>query len=99
MGCIAALAGLFFPRIVLIVVWLASDYLEAAYDSVLWPVLGFLFMPLTTLAYAFAWHQGVQGEIGGIGIVAIVIAVLIDLGSWGGGASTRKRKTVVVTKS
>ena len=32
--------------------------LEWAYDTKIWPVLGFVFLPLTTLAYATAMHYG-----------------------------------------
>lgn len=95
MGCLLALGALFFPRVILLLVWFFSDYLEAAYTTVLWPILGFFFMPLTTLAYAFAWHYGIQGEISGIGIAVIVMAALCDFGSLGGGGhASRKRKIV-----
>ena len=82
LGCLAILT----PRIVLVLVWLFSDYLGRAYDSLLWPVLGFIFMPLTTLAYAFA-HNQTGGSINGFYLVVVVVAVLIDLGSLGGGGT------------
>jgi hypothetical protein len=68
---------------------LFSDYIGEAYKTVLWPFLGFLFMPLTTLAYAFAWHLG-GGSVSGFGLVVVVIAVLMDLGIIGGNASHRQ---------
>ena len=91
MSCLLAAIALFFPRIIILIVWLASDFLEDAYVTTIWPVLGFFFLPLTTLAYAWAWHSGEQGSVSGFGIVVIVIAVLIDLGLIGGGASSRSR--------
>jgi hypothetical protein len=84
LGCLA----LSFPRFVLLVVWLTSDYLEWAYETKLWPVLGWIFMPTTTLAYAFAMHYGNRAWTP-IGIGAVVVAVLIDLGLLG--SSRRKR--------
>ncbi len=84
---------MFFPRVAIVLVWLFSDYLEQAYNTLLWPVLGFIFMPLTTLAYAFAWHVQPQGSISGIGLVAVVLAVLLDLGIIGGSAGNRKVRT------
>ena len=54
-----------------------------------WPVLGFFFLPLTTLAYAFAWHLG-DRSVNGVGIVLIVVAVLIDLGLLGTGEKSRR---------
>lgn len=88
MPCLIALAGLFFPRLVLVILFLFTGYLHAAYQTVLWPILGFLFMPFTTLAYAVAMNA--MGGMGGGGVVLVVIGVLLDLGS-SGGAATAKR--------
>lgn len=91
MGCIAVFVALFFPRIILVLVWLlGKGWLQESYQSVLWPVLGFFLMPLTTLAYALAWHMG-EGAIQGPGIVLLVIAVLVDLGLLGGGTRMQAR--------
>jgi hypothetical protein len=40
----------------------------------LWPLLGFLFMPLTTLSYAFAINS--SGSIDGLYLVLVVVTVL-----------------------
>jgi hypothetical protein len=89
MPCLIGCLALCMPRLVLFLVWLFSNYLNEAYQTILWPVLGFLFMPLTTLAYAWARHQG-DGSVSGIGLVVVVIAVLIDLGLLGTGESSRR---------
>jgi hypothetical protein len=78
------------PRLVLILVWLFSDYLDTAYRTRLWPFLGFLFLPLTTLAYAFAMHFG-NFEWTPIGVAAVVTAVIVDLGLIRKGSSSRNR--------
>jgi len=77
------------PRLALVLVWLFSDYLGTAYETVLWPLLGFFFMPLTTLAYAWAFHYG-GGSVSGIGLVVVVLAFLIDLGLLGTSESSRR---------
>ena len=83
--------ALFFPRVILILVWLlGGGWLQESYQTFLWPLLGFIFMPLTTLAYAVAWHMG-DGAIEGPGIVVLVVAVLIDLGLLGGGTRAHAR--------
>jgi hypothetical protein len=89
MPCLLGCLALFAPRIVIVLVVLFSDYIGEAYKNQIWPFLGFLFMPLTTLAYAFAWHDG-GGSVSGIGLVVVVIAVLLDLGIIGGNASHRQ---------
>lgn len=91
MPCLLGLLALITPRIVILLVLLFSTYLESAYQTLLWPLLGFLFMPLTTLAYAFAMNE--NGQLGGLYLALFVVAVLIDVGSIGGGgaASTQRR--------
>lgn len=91
MPCLVALFALITPRIVLILVWLFSHLLDV-YTSWIWPVLGFFFMPLTTLAYA--WAMKTQGSVSGFPFFVVLVAALIDLGSLGGGrrASRRRRR-------
>ena len=84
-GCLALSA----PRFAIVLVAVLSNYLGRAYDSVFWPFLGFLFMPLTTLAYAWAINS--RGSVEGFQLVVVVVAVLMDLGLVGGSASGRYR--------
>ena len=77
------------PRLVLLLVWLLSGYLQAVYQGWVVPLLGFVFLPLTTLAYAFAMHFG-GGEWTPVGIGAVVTALLVDLGLFRTGAKARK---------
>lgn len=85
-GCLALSA----PRFAIVLVVLFSDYIGRAYETVLWPFIGFLFMPLTTLAYAWAINS--RGSVEGVHLIVVVIAVLVDLGLVGGSASQRRRK-------
>ena len=89
MPCLIGCFALFMPRLAIVLVWLFSDYLGTAYQTTIWPVLGFIFMPLTTLAYAWAWHQG-NGSVAGVGLVVVVLAVLIDLGLLGTSETSRR---------
>jgi hypothetical protein len=84
-GCLALIA----PRFAIILVVVFSDYIGRAYETLLWPLLGFFFMPLTTLAYAWAINS--NGSVEGLQLVVVVIAVLMDLGLVGGSAASRKR--------
>lgn len=85
------------PRIVLVLVWLFSDYLNRAYDMWIWPVLGFIFLPLTTLAYAFA-HNQTGGNVSGFYLVILVVAVLMDLGMLGGGGKFGRKRYRTIRK-
>ncbi len=90
MPCLLAIAAFFVPRLVIVLVFLFSDYLGRAYQTNLWPILGFIFMPLTTLAYAFAINSA--GALSGLYLALFVIAVLMDLGFIGGHASREQSR-------
>ena len=90
MHCLLGILGFLAPRVVIVVLVLMSDYIGRAYATLLWPFLGFLFMPLTTLAYA--WARNTYGSVQGVGLVVVVLAVLFDLGILGGAARRRNRE-------
>lgn len=87
MPCLLALLALLFPRLVIILLAIFSSYLHNAFNTFIWPLLGFFFMPFTVLAYA--WAMNANGHVSGIYLLVVVIAVLFDLGSIGGGALQR----------
>jgi purine-cytosine permease-like protein len=68
-------------------VWLfGGTYLERAFEHWLWPALGFLFLPLTTLAFAYGTNSLAQGgAMTPLGWLLVALAVVVDLGLWGGG--------------
>jgi len=82
-GCIA----LATPRFAIVLVVLLSNYIGRAYETTIWPLLGFLFMPLTTLSYAFAMNR--NGSVDGMYLVLVVVTVLLDLGLVGAGSKTK----------
>ena len=90
MPCLIALLALMMPRILLLAIWLFSHYLDV-YHTLLWPVLGFLFMPLTTLAYAWAINS--NGNVSGGYFIIVLIAALVDLGVLGGSSRSRRRRS------
>ena len=89
MPCLVALLFLMFPRVALVLLWLFSNYLERAYHGILLPLLGFLFLPLTTLVYAYMINNNVPTE--GFNLIWLILAVLIDLGSVEHGYRSRRR--------
>jgi hypothetical protein len=90
MPCLIALLALMMPRILLFVVWVIRPAFFHAYQTVLWPVLGFLFVPLTTLAYA--WAINVNGSVSGGFFIVVLMAALVDLGVLGGSSRSRKHR-------
>ena len=65
-----------------------SNYLERAYHGLLIVILGFVFLPITTLVYA--WMVNSRLPVAGINLIWLILAVVIDLGGLGGGYSRRR---------
>ena len=90
MPCLLLAIILLSPRIVLALLFFFSDYLARAYQHhLLVLVLGFLFLPITTLVYA--WEINSHRPLEGINLVFLIIAVIVDIGAHGGGASRKWR--------
>ncbi len=90
LGC----AALFFPRVIFLLVWLfGGGYMQQAFEHWVWPLLGFLFLPLTALAYAFSFASlGEVGEVPPMGWILIILAILTDVGVLGGGGARARRR-------
>jgi hypothetical protein len=87
MCCTLLLAFGIGPRIALLLVWIFGDRVELAFDSWVWPLLGLLFLPWTTLAYIFAWGP-VQG-VSGWGWVLVGLGIALDVATYASRAAKR----------
>jgi hypothetical protein len=90
MPCLLVIVLLAFPRIVLVFMYLTSNYLQRAYHDLLVPLLGFIFLPLTTIVYA--WLTNNHMPLEGINLLYLIIAVIVDVGGLGGGESHRRSR-------
>lgn len=90
MGCLLVILILAFPRVMLLVVFFTSNYLERAYHGLLLPLLGFIFVPLTTLVYA--WMVNTRQPLQGVNLLILLIAILLDVGGLGHGEYHRRRR-------
>jgi hypothetical protein len=88
--CLLLILVLAFPRIVLLALFFLTNYLERAYHGLILPLVGFLFLPLTTLAYA--WMVNTHQPTAGLNLVILVIAVVIDVGGLSGGEYHRRTR-------
>ena len=78
MPCLLAILALALPRVTIAILWFFSTWFRGVFDSMLLPVIGFIFAPVTLLWYSAVhnWWGGVWGpwQIGGL-----VVAILLDL--------------------
>lgn len=80
MPLLLGIIGVFFPRLVIALLWLLSNWFTGVFQTRLWPILGFLFLPLTLL-----WYSAVEkwwgGEWNWWRIAILIVAIVADLGS------------------
>jgi hypothetical protein len=74
--------------VALIVTWLTTGLIGRALDGVLVPVLGFLLLPWTMLAYVLLYDSGRQVE--GFEWVVVALGFVFDLSSMFGGRQARR---------
>ncbi len=78
MPCLLALLALAAPRLVVFLLWFFTNWFRGIFNSILWPVLGFFFLPTTLL-----WYTAVQHWFGGQWtlwpVVGLVVALAIDI--------------------
>ena len=75
MCCFVLLLVALGPRFAIIAMWLFGNRVDLAFDSWLWPLLGLLVAPWTTLMYLLTW-SAVGGVSGGDWIFVGLGAVL-----------------------
>jgi hypothetical protein len=79
------------PRAAILIWWLVNPVRwQATFSSFIWPLLGFLFVPWTTLMYVLVAPGGVVG----FDWIWLGLAVLADISMYaGGGYGNRSRFT------
>ena len=76
MPLLILLLGFFFPRIIIVLLWFLTGWFRDAFSGILLPLLGLIFLPLTTLWYGIS-------EVyfpGNVQTIGLIVAVLLDLG-------------------
>ena len=88
-GCLLAMTAAFAPRLVLILMWIVGPRVNAAFDTWIWPLLGLIFLPYTTIMYVLVWSP-VTG-VTGWDWVWIGLGVRLDVRRGGKVASNRRQ--------
>src|SRR5256885_1867277 len=72
MPLLLLLFALLVPRVTIVLIWFFSNWFQGVFSSALWPLLGFIFLPLTLL-----WYAAVQHWFGGgLGMLITPLCVL-----------------------
>jgi hypothetical protein len=87
MCCFFAALALFGPRLGVLIWWLVDPArFELAFDSFLISLLGFIFLPWTTIFYLLVFPGGIIG----FDWIWLGIGVLFDLSSYASSAARRR---------
>ena len=89
MGCLFALVAIFSPRLAVLLVWIFTPWVDRAFGPVIWPILGIIFFPLTTLMYVLVWNTNGHG-VAGWEWILVVLGVFGDIAAHS--RATRSRR-------
>jgi len=78
MPFILGLIGLFAPRLTMFFIWLLTNWFDKVFTTSIWPFLGWIFLPFTTLAYLFC-HLAGFGEIATL--IFVIFGFALDCSS------------------
>ena len=79
-ACLLAMGAAVAPRLIFIIMWIVGDRISMAFDSWIWPLLGVIFLPYTTIMYVLVWSPtGVTGW----DWLWVALGVLLDVMKWG----------------
>ncbi len=88
--CLVVLLMLLGPRVFLVFVWLLTNW-YAAFDSRFVALLGWIFLPYTSMAWMYVYFNN-AGPVQGGYLVLMILAVLADVGVFSGGHRAMKRR-------
>lgn len=89
-GCLVALAAMISPRFAVFLVWLFTDRMSDAFGSFWWGLLGWIFLPWTTLAWAVAYAP--ERGVTGFGWFLVIFAFFVDVMTHLGSAQARRER-------
>jgi hypothetical protein len=88
--CLGALVLFFGPRAVLLFAWLVTNW-YSAFESRLVALLGFFFVPWTSLAWMYVFFHH-HGDVGGGYALLLAVGAVTDLSTYGGSHAARPRR-------
>ena len=87
MCCMFTVLLFFGPRFAIPIWWLVQPVRwQAAFSNFIWPLLGFIFAPWTTMMYVLVFPAGING----FDWLWLGLGVLGDIAWWAGAAGRRR---------
>jgi hypothetical protein len=83
MPCLFAVFALVTPRLLIAFLYFFTTWFTGIFSSLLFPILGFIFLPTTLLWYS-AVHHWFGGQWSLWPIVGLVVSLMIDISPAGG---------------
>jgi hypothetical protein len=80
MCCFVLLFSALGPRFVILGMWLFGSRVDLAFSTWVWPLLGLLLAPWTTMMYLLTWS--VANGVSGADWILVGIGVAIDVGTY-----------------
>ncbi len=80
MCCLVGIMALLGPRFALAFWWIFGNKVDAVFNSWIWPLLGLIFIPWTTLFYVIAWSA--IGGVNGAWWIFVALGVALDIGTY-----------------
>ena len=78
MPCLLTLIALAAPRLVIVLIWLSSNWFTGLFPTIVVPLLGFIFLPTTLLWYTAVQHW-YAGQWTFWPIIGLVFSLMIDV--------------------
>lgn len=90
MCCVISSILFIGPRTGLLMWWLFNPgRFSLVYNSLLLPIMGTIFLPVTTLIYTFIYKPAFGGPAG-LDWIWLALGLMMDLSLYGGGAYSRR---------
>jgi hypothetical protein len=87
--CLVVFLAVLAPRVTAVLLWLFTGFFQPAFAGRgILLLLGVIFLPFTTLAYA--WVISAHGQVEGMWLVLMIVAVILDISSLEGGRRHRR---------
>ena len=89
MCCLVTIILLLGPRLGAVLWWLFdTNRWSQTFSTIIIPIVGIILLPWTTLAYVLVYPGGVKG----LDWLWLIIALLVDLGSYSGSGLRHRRR-------